>query len=106
MCLPSVNTQRPPILKHGGDAKTMMPQPRPEHEHGPKMVSAISPAGQMFVPLQSDRIWVQQPFLADGTRVQQVLGPVPQGSSEPRAQRQMEPHFGSLIQCFGNVSME
>ncbi len=37
----------------------MMLQPRPEHKDRPKMVSAISPAGEMFVPLHPDRIWVQ-----------------------------------------------
>src|SRR5882757_235183 len=87
MDLASVNTQQPPLLQHRGHAGTMMLQPRPEHEHRPKMVNAISPAGEMFVPLRSDRIWVQQSLLADATWVQQVLGPLPQGSSEPRAQR-------------------
>jgi hypothetical protein len=70
MDLASVNTQQPPIFKHGGDAGAMMLQPRPEHEHGPKMVGAISLAGEMLVPLHSDRIWVQQSFLANGTWVQ------------------------------------
>jgi hypothetical protein len=78
MDLASVNTQRPPILNEpsggGGrimvDARTMMLQPRPEHEHRPKMVNPISPAGEMFVPHHPDRIWLQQPLLADATWVQ------------------------------------
>src|SRR5262245_45961546 len=84
----------------------MMLQPRPEHQHRPKMVYAISPAAEMFLPLHADRIGVQQSLLADAAWVQQVLGPIPQGSSEPRAQRQMEPHLGPLIQGFRNVSVE
>jgi len=37
----------------------MMLQPRSEHKYRPKMVSAISPTAEMFLPLHSDRIWVQ-----------------------------------------------
>ena len=70
------------------------------------MVYPISPAREMFLPLHSDRICVQQTLLPDGTWIQQVLSPFPQGSSEPRAQWQMESHLGSLIQRFGNVSVE
>src|SRR6516162_8959016 len=84
----------------------MMLQPRPEHQHRPKMVYAIAASAEMFLPLHSDRIRVQQPLLADAAWVKQILGPLSQGSPEPGAQRQMEAHFGPLIQCFGNVAMK
>src|SRR5690242_21819097 len=97
MRLASVNTQRPAVFECGGNPGAMLLEPRPQHEHGPKMIRAIALAGQMLTPLHPDRIRVQQPFLADGAGVQQILGPFPQGASEPGAQRQVEAHFGALI---------
>src|SRR6185437_4853402 len=78
--LASVNTQRPPLFDRGGDARTMMLQPRPEHEHWPKMVDAIPLARQVFVPLRPDRIRIQQALLANAAFVQKVFGPFPQGA--------------------------
>ena len=71
------------------------------------MVNPIAPAGEMFVPLHSDRIWVQQTLLggwqpgSNRSSAHSLRGPLSQVLNG-----RWNPILGRLIQRFGNVSVE
>src|SRR5690606_31502698 len=80
----------------GHPADSLVPQPRLEHQYVPEVVLPVLPSTEMRRPHLPDGLGPQIAFLPQTRLIEQVLGPVAQGASQPAAQRNTETLLGSV----------
>src|SRR5690349_4377658 len=66
------------------------------HQHVPQRVLQVAAAVQVLLPGRADDRGVEVALVGERPGAEQVLGPRAQGSAQPRADRDAEPHLGAV----------
>ena len=80
--------------------------PSLEHEYAPKQILPIAMPADVLGPTPAHVGGIEEPSFAQAPFRQQVLGPIPQWSSQPLGKRNPEAHLRALYQFRRDVAVE